>query len=365
MEPKSSEVEARPPVLTERIVRFLTPPAAREGVVGDLSERYRSPAQYGWDATTTLPFVVASQIRRSSSLPVLGLQTFILFACLGGFVVDVAGPPNWAIAIIPTTAAFIGLLIRDAYRGTDRRSIRRAIFDAITAIACVAATQVTLALLAATTDLDPRWMLAPQIMVLALLAIPMLCILRFGLGLDGESHAGAGDGHTTLRELALEYGRFQRRIRGRTIAELIAGVLCMALSAYFLWRFNPLVAPYGWAMLAGHTIAMGCIAFRGWVRPIPAGASFSTSLAFYGHELSRLRRMRRYLWWWYFVPLFVGLTTNLIAPGIATSQPVRILLGVGSGLLLCLCIAGLNHDRNRRVQERIDALGVLKELPAA
>jgi hypothetical protein len=362
MEPKSSKVEARPPVLTERIVRFLTPPAAREGVVGDLTERYRSPVHYVWDATTTLPFVVLSQIRRSSSLPVLGLQAFILFACLGGFVVDVTGPPMWAIAAIPTAAAFTGLVLRDAYRGTDRRSIRRATFDAATAIVCVAATQATLALLIAMADLDRRWVLTPQIVVLALLAIPML---RFGLGLDDESRFRATDNGMSMPDLANDYGRFQRRVRGRTIAELAAGVFCMALSAYFLWRFKPVVAPYGWAMLAGHTVAMSCIAIQGWVRPIPAEASFSRSLEFYGRELGRLRHMRRYLWWWYFAPLFVGLTTNLIAPGIAASQPARILLGVGSGLLLCLCIAGLNHDRNRRVQERIDALGVIKELPAA
>jgi hypothetical protein len=109
---------------------------------------------------------------------------------------------------------------------------------------------------------------------------------------------------------------------------------------------------------------MGYLSWRGWVRK--AGVpEFGALQSLYRSELAKLRRIRRFLWWWYFVPLFVGLVTNLIAPGVAASQPTRILLGVGSGLLLCLCIAGLNHDRNRRVQERIDTLGGLKEAPAS
>jgi len=56
----------RPPAVIESIVRLLVPPVSREHVMGDLSERYRSPRQYLMDAFLSLPLIVASQVRRVS-----------------------------------------------------------------------------------------------------------------------------------------------------------------------------------------------------------------------------------------------------------------------------------------------------------
>ena len=39
-------MEARPPILIEAIVRWLTPAPCREHVLGDLCERYTSPLAY-------------------------------------------------------------------------------------------------------------------------------------------------------------------------------------------------------------------------------------------------------------------------------------------------------------------------------
>jgi hypothetical protein len=59
---------SRPPELMEKIVRLLVPPATREHVMGDLSERYRSPRQYLTEVLRSLPFIIVSQIRRTSNL---------------------------------------------------------------------------------------------------------------------------------------------------------------------------------------------------------------------------------------------------------------------------------------------------------
>jgi hypothetical protein len=353
------EMETRPPVLVERVVRFLTPPSAREEVVGDLSERYRSPVQYLGDATVTVPFVIASQIRRSSNLPVLGLQAFILFTCLGGFVAEVAEPPMWMRAAIPTATGFVGLVLRDAYRTADAHSIRRAVVDGLVAVLCVALSQAILLGLTVSGGLKSGWLLAPQLAILGLLAPPMLSLLRVGLGLDGDAGRTPA-GAVSKADLANEYARFQRGVRARNAAELTIGIACIAFTAFFLARFQPAVAPFGWAMLAIHTFAMSWIAIRGWVRRMPVDAGRDRLLLQYQRELTRMRQIRQYLWWWYFVPLFVGLLTNLILPGIGAADPARILPGIGAGLLLGFCIAGLNHDRSRKVREKVDTLSRMR-----
>jgi hypothetical protein len=352
---EARKMEAGPPVLIEGITRMLMPPQARESVLGDFAERYRSPAQYAWDAIASLPMIIVSQVRRSSSLPVLGLQIFILFACLGGFVAAVADPPIWLRAAIPGAVAMLALVLRDAYRTTDRYTIGRAIADGLAVTACVALTQGAIYALQVLGGLERNWMLPGPLLILGVLAPLMLCVLRFGLGLDGVAKPARAGGPAV--ELAGEYALFQRRIRGRNIVELVIGGACIAFTAFYLTRFQPAVAPYGWAMLAGHAFAMIYIALRGWVRSAPSGGGLSQH---YGRELTRLREIRQYLWWWYFVPLFVGLFTNLIVPGVGASEPIRILLGAGAGIVLFICIAGLNLERGRRVKEKVEALSAMQ-----
>jgi hypothetical protein len=66
-------MEARPPALIETIVGSLIPPACREYVLGDLCERYTSPAGYMIEAIRTIPLVIAGRVRRTcDALLVLG-----------------------------------------------------------------------------------------------------------------------------------------------------------------------------------------------------------------------------------------------------------------------------------------------------
>jgi len=54
----------RPPAVLERLVSWLVPSGSREHVLGDFSEMYRSPAQYGVEALRTVPLLVIDQVRR-------------------------------------------------------------------------------------------------------------------------------------------------------------------------------------------------------------------------------------------------------------------------------------------------------------
>ncbi len=96
MEPKTPK--ARPPALIDKAVRLLIPLASREAVVGDLWERYASPLHYAAEALRIAPFLIASQIRRNSNVPLLGIAAVTLFVGFGGFQVAGAaiGAPRWA-----------------------------------------------------------------------------------------------------------------------------------------------------------------------------------------------------------------------------------------------------------------------------
>ena len=179
MEPEP-EMETGPPALIESIVRLLTPPASREHVLGDLCERYRSPGQYVRDAVRTVPFVLASRIRRTSSAPVLASQAVcVLVNFVDRSMVSVAT----AIAASATAVAILGL--RNAYRVTQPQWPKAPAMDALVAMpvallvhqvlnvtigqpfrpmyAFVNATQAFLLLFAAGVLCSPRLVGAPAI----------------------------------------------------------------------------------------------------------------------------------------------------------------------------------------------------------
>jgi hypothetical protein len=125
---ESKKVETGPSALIEGVVRLLTPPACREHVLGDLWERYRSPGQYLRDAMWTLPFVIVSRIRRTSSAPLLALQAFCVFATFAGPWMIPVSIAVWAMA-----AAVAVLAIRQAYRVDAPRWPKGLAMDALAA----------------------------------------------------------------------------------------------------------------------------------------------------------------------------------------------------------------------------------------
>lgn len=116
-----------PSTATEFILGILIPPACREEVLGDLHERFQSPAQYAWDAIHTIPFVILSRVRRTSDPQVVLMQAFGLYLSFLGAAWFLGGDllrGEWGLLslAIPAGAMVIGLMLEDAYA---RPGIRR------------------------------------------------------------------------------------------------------------------------------------------------------------------------------------------------------------------------------------------------
>src|SRR6187549_1231387 len=84
-------METNPPKLIERFVGMLIPEPCREHVLGDLCERYKSPGQYILEALSTLPFVLASRLRRTFRLQVFIAEVAALYIAFAGASLS-AGP---------------------------------------------------------------------------------------------------------------------------------------------------------------------------------------------------------------------------------------------------------------------------------
>jgi hypothetical protein len=361
VEPEPSKVEARPPALIDGVVRRLFPPVAREATVGDLWERYRSPLQYAAEAFRVLPFVVGSQIRRTSNLPIMGLQAFILFACFDGFEPVQRSIPLYATVAVPTLAAFAGLMMRDVYRTTDRRSIRRAVLDAVTAALCMLLCEAVIAGLVAAGHLSPDWVLPGRLAIVGAMGLPILGVLRMGTAVISDP--GVVGRELSAADIAREYQQFQRRARWRNRAEVGAGILSIGTGIFILWTFRPSVAPLGWIFLGSFACIVAFLVAKGTPPPIPPAIDFASSQLLYMRQLARQHQLRRFMWWWYFVPVFLGLTIHLVARGMKTSQPVFTMLGVVLAVLLGFCISGLNRDRGRNVKDKIGRLAAARERP--
>ncbi len=356
MEPDFVTRRGRPPAWIGRLLRMLIPPPAREAVMGDLEERYRSPGQYAAEGMRTVPYLIASRARRSSSLPIIGLQAFALIACLGVTLPDLPGQaaPAWAQGGIPALAALAALILRNVYR-REEAPLRRGLIDALAAAAAMLLSQAALAGLAEAGLADPALMLPRRLYMIGFFALPVICILGAAEGRDESARAGpAAPG--PAEAVARDYARFERRVRLRNRAEMAALGLIVAFSILFLLRFDPPMERFAWGCQALFLCLLLYLAARGAARPVPPAGGLAPLSALYRRELARQHRLRRAMWWFWFVPLFAGLVANLVLFGLARDQPLRAAAGAASFLLLALCIAALNRNRGREVRDKIASL---------
>ena len=180
-----------------------------------------------------------------------------------------------------------------------------------------------------------------------------------------EGRHGARPAGAPAEAVVQDYLRFERSVKARNRAEMIALGLIVAGSAAILLRFNPPMAPIAWPFLAVFAAILAFLALRGWAAPIPAGADLEPLRNHFSRELARQNGLRGFMWWFWFGPLFVGLVANLILFGIRMEQPLRIAIGAAALLLLAGFIAKANRDRGRAVRDRIAALSASGEAAAA
>ncbi|HEY3742542.1 MAG TPA: hypothetical protein VGL53_21985 [Bryobacteraceae bacterium] len=120
-------MEPGPSTAAEFIAGILIPPACREEVLGDLHERFQSPAQYAFDAMYTIPFVILSRVRRTSDPQVVLMQAFGLYLAFLGAAWFLDGDllhTQWGLLAlaIPAGAIVVGIMLEDAYARPGRRS---------------------------------------------------------------------------------------------------------------------------------------------------------------------------------------------------------------------------------------------------
>ena len=113
--------------VVERIVSIFIPPACREEVLGDFEERFRSPAQYAFDAIRTVPMVILSRVRRTSDPQVVLIQAFAFYLSFLGAAWFFDGEllrSEWGLIrlALPGAMAIVGVMLEDAYArpGTPR-----------------------------------------------------------------------------------------------------------------------------------------------------------------------------------------------------------------------------------------------------
>ena len=132
-----------PPKMLEDLAKWLIPPACREEVLGDLYERYKSPAQYLGDLVSTLPFVTLSRIRRTTHIRLLLMDAVLVY---GSFlaaawylarrlVTDEGGLVRLAI---PAGLTLLALLIGDAFARPLKRQASDWIWPLIVKLALFA-----------------------------------------------------------------------------------------------------------------------------------------------------------------------------------------------------------------------------------
>jgi hypothetical protein len=121
---------AGPSKALEAIAALFVPPACREEVLGDLHEKYSSPAQYFALALRTVPFVIVSRIRRTNDGLALLTEALLLYGSYlaAAWYTDralLAG--QWAPLrpAMPAAIAVCFFAVEHAWRRTPERSPRQ------------------------------------------------------------------------------------------------------------------------------------------------------------------------------------------------------------------------------------------------
>jgi len=358
MEPR--KMEARPPVLIDRVVRALIPPAVREAVVGDLWERYRSPLHYALEGLKVMPYVIASQIRRTWNLPMLGIQAFTFFVCFGGFAVNAApiDVPRSLRAAIPTIAALIGLVLRDVYRESEHHPARRAAFDVVTAIAFVLMSQVALVALSMNGAISPDWVLpiSPQRAVLLPFGLAMVFCLRIW----ADVRLPRAEGDLSADDLVREYHQFERSVLWRRRREITGALGGLVVSAGYILRTTDVVTQIGWALSTLLALAiLFYLARKASVEPLSQQTNFASSLALYRRELERQTAVLRSVAWLWSLTIIPPIVAEIIRRTLAVSQPTLHPVHVGGYLVICFLVGWLYIQHARTLQQRSETLAAL------
>lgn len=348
---------AAPPAFLVAALNRILPPASREAVLGDLWESCRTPAQFFFRGLAVLPFLIVAQVRRRSSWPVLGLQAFILFACLRGFVPLDGHPPMWLRASGPTALAFLALAWHDAYRAVHPARIARRMWsEAAAVLAAVALYEIPAAALRANGAAADGWLLRPAELLFAACALPVLSVLRAGSGLLPGPPPRNGAAAPRQVGIAGDYADFRRAVGARNRLEVAAMLATLLLAGVIVARAPAAFPARVWLTLAGFFGLSLYLLLRGGVPAVPAGGDADAIRRAFRAEILRQHRLRCGLVWWWFAPLFMGLWSRFVRAGDGAPAIGQTLAGFMLMVVLAACIDALNKERAGLVTARVEAL---------
>lgn len=349
-------MEAGPPEVAERVVRWLLPPASREHVLGDLHERYESPGRFVLEALKALPFVIASRLRRTVNP---GLSAFLaLYFWFGVFWGT--QQTHWFVAVIPALASVASLALRDVYRApTALTPYRSAVGDVIVAALAVLTTQGWCALFA------PAWLVTGATLRIG---FPFGFIVLFFLRLQmptGLHQPVAVAQARTMQELIGEIDRYELNTRRAVRIELGAAVLVMALFAAGLifGSGKSAVLTLGISLSIAGAAFVGVFLYRhARLRPIVRTDGFMQLVAQYRIEIERRLRLSQTYLWWYVVPLSLGPAVILIGFQLGKPDtPTRIAITAGLLSAFAAMLVFAQKPLIRKMQQRLERLSVVTE----
>ena len=347
-------VETRPPVLIETIVRLSIPVPCREHVIGDLWERYRSPLSFLLDAIRAVPFIVASQIRRTATMGALVMQAFVLVV---GFAVGAGG---LVTPIAAVGAALLGLTLRDAYKSSISVSAWQVFRDLAVAAGFVVASQIGLALL------RPSLLLPLSAVISGAVAFGMIFCLRLqNPGLGSQPRHALVHAPASLDALMTEV-RMHESLTSRAIRiEMSAGVVLAVFFLFPMFSAENWALRMGWALASAYGLYVAIVVSRHRPQPMPEGMGFGESIRFYRAVLEKHHAVVRTMWLWYVLPFAPAIAFIVIGSALVASDrgrpvwPAAIFVAILAGIGLLVHRNSVNMARKLRV--RIDALASAEE----
>ena len=119
-------MESGPSKIAEKLVYWLLPPACREEILGDMRERNRSTADYLAEATSAVPSVICSRIRRTtdavlSLMLAVSIYTAFVMCARWRAAEMLSDAFGYARLAIPPAIFLVAIILADAYSDPKKR----------------------------------------------------------------------------------------------------------------------------------------------------------------------------------------------------------------------------------------------------
>ncbi|HLJ44675.1 MAG TPA: hypothetical protein VKU01_01620 [Bryobacteraceae bacterium] len=355
MESTPPKMEPGPSKVIETIIGLLIPPACREHVLGDLAERYRSGPEYVWDALRAVPLIIASRIRRTAAPSLLLAQACAIYVAFLAaatrfadlsFLTENSGLMRLAI---PTAAAVIALVLRDAYALPGPRRKESPAWDALMAVAFAFLLQALLRLV------DPEMALPFRIMI-AGGGLSLLLVSALRLAFDPVRHTiddmeTAGGPPKPSDDISRRSQELQRNTRRKNAVFLVGALFVTAMGCRAVADRAVIDRASGALMLVSAAYVM----YRLFRKRLPRGQSLEA----YKAQLQQQRDALHNISSWYGGPMLLALLAFALRFPLERSDPViwmNIAPFTALAILWSFFLAIQGKRAARQIQEELDSL---------